>query len=227
MPLAENFADTDQDDMSLAKLETLKLCQSGSPPGNKIVKVGGVRYKIICDDVIEGDQTGRQLTTTKLEEALIMCSTIPTCEAVTMKEPGETYAYWNADRNVGTVPQRPGVTAVAIESRSAGASKANTTPDHGQCPGIGNLTQWVGGVQYKIACTKFMDGVKNPYRTTAALKNIFECLALCAYDPTCAVIAPGRPSEQCGMGEQGSSLAQGKKGYTPDYWVASRVGKEA
>ncbi|KAH1326485.1 hypothetical protein KXV58_006892 [Aspergillus fumigatus] len=212
-------------DMSLAQLESLKLCQPGSDSGERRVKAGGVIYRVICDHVVEAEHAGLQLTTPKFEEALIMCSAIPNCGAVTIKEPGVTYAYWNPDRKVNTIRQPPGVIAVAIDGRSSGGAKINETPNYGQCPGIDNSIQTVGRVRFNITCTKYKNGLKNPYRTTGAMENIFECLSLCSYDPTCEVIAPSASlSGKCGMGRSGADLAQDKKGYDPDYWVAHRIG---
>lgn len=89
-----------------------------------------------------------------------------------------------------TIRQPPGVIAVAIDGRSSGGAKINETPNYGQCPGIGNSIQTVGRVRFNITYTKYKNGLKNPYRTTGAMENIFECLSLCSYDPTCEVVAP-------------------------------------
>lgn len=124
-----------------------------------------------------------------------------------------------------TIRQPPGVIAVAIDGRSSGGAKINETPNYGQCPGIDNSIQTVGRVRFNITCTKYKNGLKNPYRTTGAMENIFEFLSLCSYDPTCEVVAPSASlSGKCGMGRSGADLAQDKKGYDPDYWVAHRIG---
>lgn len=153
---------------------------------------------------------------------MVICSTLPGCEAVGAS--GSSIVTWNPNRDVETAPSPEGIVAVAMHARPSKDIPPNIKKARdSECPDIHGSTLDVGNVKYEIFCTSNRNALKDPVKTMSAEKNLFECLALCSSESTCRVIAPTGPTQKCSISDKQESGFEDDKGESRIYWVARAI----